>query len=350
LLRPWLDFRSASVGDLGGTLRPLVRAVSFVLAIGWLLGSAAIATAAGAQPLINSGFADRPIEPTRFSPPNVGDLNASAAADNYVREISWSTWGGSTAVGTGKVSLVDLADGEFEIKNGELPARTSPVTVTLGGLGTCAGISIYTSYELKLAPGAQAPSTWPKGQRGRFPCSISATAFRPLSRSVMEGKVGEGNCSFRGLTLPVADPDLAGSPPLKQPRWIPHNPPGKGLTVFCDMSWKHWGGRVVTADGLRENLTLPHSAERNWPVHVILRHPIWCPAAAGENNVLTYSELTVVEYGSGRVVSSWSLSHYGHRGLKAHVFRQSFRADVGQCQFGISIANLAPPGWSPYPK
>jgi hypothetical protein len=87
----WLDFRGASVGDLGGTLRPLVRAVSFVLAIGWLLGSAAIATAAGAQPLINSGLADRPIEPTRFSPPNVGDLNASAAVDNYVREISWSS-------------------------------------------------------------------------------------------------------------------------------------------------------------------------------------------------------------------------------------------------------------------
>lgn len=304
------------------------------------------------QPFINSAFADRPVQPTRFSPPNIGELNVSSVVNNYVRDISWDEWGEATAVGHGQVSLVDLASGEFELQNGEVPARTSPVTITLSGLRTCSGFLVYTDYELTLAPGAQPPSTWPKGQRGRFPCSISAGGFQPFSRAAMEGKVGEGNCGFHGLAPAGYLSELTSGPPIEQPRWKPHRPPGKGSTVFCKMLWKHWGDNVVTATGLRENLTLPHSAERNWPVRLILRHPVWCPAAAtpeGEN-VLTYTEFTMIEYGPGRIPTHWSLSHWGHRGLKAHVFRQRLRFHRAQCGFGLSQANLAVPGWSPNPQ
>src|SRR5262249_19721627 len=118
------------------------------------------------------------------------------------------------------------------------------------------------------------------------------------------------------------------------PGWSPHLP-GKGSTAFCDLRWTQWGGPVAIGDGLRENLTVEHQLERNWPIKLELTGPIWCPRAASGDPfngggddaqhsmpALAYSVVKLTEYGPPRKPSPKTLSSYGHRGLKGRVYWQ----------------------------
>jgi hypothetical protein len=115
-------------------------------------------------PYLNSASADRPVEPTHFSPLYVDPQLANKALNNYIRGITWESWGGAEAVGHGQVTLL----------NGT--SETSPVIVTLGGLSQCAGLSVYTRYSLELGSDAAEPSEWPVGKSGSFPCEIGIAA------------------------------------------------------------------------------------------------------------------------------------------------------------------------------
>ena len=151
------------------------------------------ASAAAAPPWINSGFADRPVEPTRFSP-GLAKRPPKALTftpiNNYVRSITWSSWGGSEAVGSGRVSLLRGEEGYEMVP--WLPEETSPVSVRLGDLRECLGVKVYTTYSLELAPSAEAPAGWPRGQRGSFPCD-------PVLSASFEGtKHYRSECPYRG--------------------------------------------------------------------------------------------------------------------------------------------------------
>jgi len=95
-------------------------------------GSAAPRSSSAEAPVFNSAYADRGIRPTHFSPLYVIGQLMENDLNNYVRDITWSSWGESEALGTGKVSLL----------NGT--TESSPVTIALGGVRDCAGVRAYT--------------------------------------------------------------------------------------------------------------------------------------------------------------------------------------------------------------
>lgn len=288
------------------------------------------AGAVAAPPYINSPHADLPVEPTRFSStfPEGTVAPYSIHINNYVRSIQWSSWGGRTAIGSGEVSLLHGSASDYFA-----PGENSPVTVTLGGLSKCAGVPVYTSYSLTLAPGAEAPKGWPKGQSGTFPCRIKVANSKGSARRV-------SYCPFRGFQ-PSYEYGAAAEHRFKAPTWQPRLP-RKGSTVFCNLKWRHWGAPRTVATGLRENLSVSHRGRRVWPARLELMDPIWCPAAGQEAPhvaAITYSTFKLTLYGKGRIPTRRSLNSYGHKGLRGKVYWQRIRSSPLECQLGVESDN-----------
>lgn len=293
--------------------------------------------AGGAQQeiYINSPWVEQPVMPTYFSPNDIFDLlddiycgafgeNSSCSVNslyNYVDYIQWSSWGGEQAVGSGRVALLDEA------------GSTSPVTVTLSQPVRCAGLRVYTRYDLQLADGATAPASWPKGQSGMFPCGRISVA----------GNTGNhgASCAFDGIHVPKAnDPDYA-----FPADWRPGLPKiTKHPEVsFCFVAWKHWGARVAIGKGVAEiGGNAPHTG-RVWPVKLELGNPFWCPRIA-EAPPITYRTLKATFYGKGlefrsatsfdNLLTRWSRlrAQVGRPGLKRRVYRQGIKPTLKDCQ------------------
>lgn len=224
---------------------------------------------------INSRFADRAERPTRFSPDNITEIIGDATGvyyglyNDYVREVSWNSWGGETATGTGQVSL--LAEDDKE---------TSPISVTLSGRQRCAGLQVYTTYSLTLAPGATAPPGWSEGRSGRFPCVIA------LPGGYQGERLGPHSNCISGLYAPNGNPrDLPVAP------WQPK--PRGGHWFLCRLHFSSWGQTRAVGGG---SAGLPSHAVRGrseWPIRIELSKPVWCPrAGGGYSSAITYSALT----------------------------------------------------------
>lgn len=305
------------------------------------LGMASGASAAQ-PPYINSGFADRPVEPTRFSP-GLSDTHPAKAlmftpVNNYVRSVKWSSWGGKEAIGTGQVSLLRGKLG-YEMVSW-LPEETSPVSVRLGGLRDCLGVKVYSTYSLELAPGAETPMGWPKGQKGSFPCHIESATFDG-------GKRYRADCPYTGLE-PSFD-SFGENPRFHAPRWRPHLPAKRTRTlVFCHLRSRNWGSSVATLTGSGVALLHPFHQNRIWPVKLELMRPMWCPAAAYEGPwpsgaAITYGAIRLTLYGGGEdwpPGKPWPTHLVGKR----HIYRQRLEAPPSQCLLGIEHRN---PRYSP---
>jgi hypothetical protein len=328
----------------------LGRAHRFIvpLAVGIAVAASAssvLAAQAGAAqpPYINSGFADRGVEPTRFSPGLSGSHPAKALTftpvNNYVRSIKWSSWGGKEAVGTGQVSLLRGEPGYELVK--WLPEESSPVSVQLGDLRDCLGVPVYTTYSLTLAPGAEAPMGWPRGQQGSFPCHIESASLdgRKHYRS--------GICPYVGLHAPYDA--FGGNPHFHTPPWTPHLPaPAKRWLDFCHLRAHHWGAPVATLTGSGVALLHPDHQDHAWPVKLELMHPIWCPSAAYEGpwpsgSPVTYGEIRLTLYGPGKTFGpgvGWPTTPRGRR----HIAWQRLSVKPSECLLGIEHRN---PRYSP---
>jgi hypothetical protein len=175
---------------------------------------------------INALYASAATEPSSFGPDH-GPAEYLEVT-NYVQQITWSSWGGSQATGSGQVRL--MADA----------TSTSPVAVRLGGLTVCGGQSVYTTYSLSLAPGARAPKYWPKGQTGSFPCRVTAALFNPNDPSERT-TVARGDCVlFNGLEVPGSN--------MKIP-WTPQPPGGRAALPYARRSGPAGQGRSPPAVG-----------------------------------------------------------------------------------------------------
>lgn len=218
-----------------------------------------------------------------------------------MRAITWLNWGGTEAVGQGQVSLLDGSSEDYETP----PGRTSPVTVTLGGLRQCAGMPVYTTYSLQLAAGAREPSHWPKGQTGSFPCTPMVMTEFAAPTTPRVGRRSQA-CGYPLAALVSTK---------EEPRsvTVSFKPKPPSPTFFCSMRFHSWGGKTAFADGLLENLTNDHATRRNWPATIEL---------------------------SGRTPKT--LSSFGHRGLKARVFWQHMHPTPKACQLGYSLENPFP--------
>ena len=291
-------------------------------------------------PYVNASLADRPVEPTRFSPSYRRHMKplTKSPVNNLIRSIRWSSWGGKTAVGSGEMSLMHGVE-----TDSFLPEENVPVTVTFSGLSQCVGVSVYTSYSLKLTPGSETPEGWPRGQSGRFPCRIGSGSYEG-------GPLRPGACSFTGLHPPFGK---LGAPTFTTPAWRPKLPYGPHAGwVFCALRAQHWGRPVTNISAVAYGLL--HTAGRPdqvRPATLELGRPIWCPAAAGEEFYgglapITYSVLKLTLWGNGQPPSRRAERGLGHQGLKGRVYLQRIHAPPAKCQLGLEIADPAynPPG------
>ncbi len=210
--------------------------------------------------LLNLGYADNPIRPTQFGPSR-GPGNFSGVRD-YVRDLTWDSWGSEQATGTGQVRLL------------EDRASTSPVAVTLAGLKQCAGKSVYTTYSLALAEGAAQPKLWPDGSTGTFPCRIVAGYFNNNDPGTKPG--GPFGC--------VLTKGLGG-------KWTPKLPRGSAYSGLCAMRWTTWAQPAVTGKGVMRN------GSTQWGAKAQLSAPAWCPRQA-----MSYTRLRMTIYGTGEAI------------------------------------------------
>lgn len=254
----------------------------FLAGLAALLLLPALAGAAGQTPYVNFPSADQPVMPSHFSPNNLCEMTSASwgceSFNNYVRDIHWTSWGGTTAEGTGLVSLVQ----EHKAKG-----QTSPVSIVLGGLETCGGFQVYTTYSLTLAPGAQEPRFWPEGKTYRFPCSLST------GQQYAGERLGLRDNCLQGLNPPLGEQGEF-SPPV---RWQP-SPPGK-YWYLCALHFKNWGKSKAIGTGIVRLGSVAAQKEANkgrlyeWPMRIELSRPVWCPSSGGFPGAITYSTLRV---------------------------------------------------------
>lgn len=326
------------------------RLIGGLVLVGLLIALGAADSAGAAQPpYINSGFADRPVEPTHFSPDH--PVLTYTTVNNYVRDVKWSSWGGKEAVGSGQVSLLHGEEGT-EMATW-LPEETSPVSVRLGGLHDCLGVEVYTTYSLSLASGAEAPMGWPRGRHGTFPCRVESGGYWDGAKLAHEKY-----CEYRGLQQERVAPGN-GDHVTVVLHWTPRTPGDQGL-VFCHMRVEHWGAPVATVIGSATGqLARPHVhpalQDVIWPARLEFRDPAWCPGAAGDPwfsssdpgvggaAPVTYGAIRLTLYGNGRTMEwvngkpdiGWRTVPNG----KPRVFLQRLKTGPSQCLLGIEMPN-----------
>jgi hypothetical protein len=276
------------------------------------------ARAAGSTVYLNAAFANRPIEPTSFGP-NSGP-GTILDDPNYVQALEWSSWGGAQATGTGRVRLETTR------------TAMSPVTVTLGGLESCGGLLIYSSYSLQLASGAQTPMYWPSGQTGTFPCHVNAGGYFPNAPFTRSSEA-QGGRVFHGLEVNAqSDSDFpwlpGGNAPLAVVPWTPRLPRGSAYTLFCRMQWTAWAQSTVTGKGVMRN------GIKQWGAKAQLSQPGWCSKLG-----IAYTHLTMTLYGNGDEITGQGnisksaairlRSNVGRHGLSTHVYRQAEPSGAG---------------------
>jgi hypothetical protein len=257
------------------------------LSVALLMGASA--ALANAPVLLNARFASGPVEPTTFGPDK--GPGPYIEASNYVEGITWSSWGGSQATGSGRVRLL-------------VGTTTSPVTVTLGGLTDCGGQSIYTTYSLALAPAAATPRFWPDGQNGSFPCHITAGYLNPTDPGERQA-AARGDCTFNGLVK-------LGTYATPVP-WAPVPPRGRYVGL-CRMSWRSWGSSSAIGTGIMRN------GFSQWAAVDEVSGLAWCPSQG-----LAYTKAKMTLYGKGeKLTKKGSVT----KGEAAHLLRSLGKPSV----------------------
>lgn len=264
----------------------LVVALAAAALAGWVTASPAPSALAADRPVyFGGGFATSGIRPTGFGPNDSSRRTGKYFKDTYVNQVTWSSWGGATAIGSGMVSLNHLHDDQ----------RT-PVSVTLSGITNCGGFQIYTHYELMLPPGAPPAKDFSKVRSEDFPCHVNAGGYYP-------GVVKNPHCSYPGNEGCFMD-GLSTSPLIRN--WIPdvfeggpngfstgHGPLkprprawGGTDPSYLGMHWTAWSKPTVIGVGALNDLT------HLWAVKVQLDGLNWC-----HERQITYTRMTITTYG-----------------------------------------------------
>lgn len=330
---------TARLSIVSSAKRSLLAGALPFAALLFVMASNAVATASATPtpPYINSPFADAPVEPTRFTPLYVSSHYERNDNGGYIRNIKWSSWGGIEAVGTGEVGRLESEEFFEEGYPVVVPELTSPVTVTLGGRTDCAGIPVYTTYSLELAPGAKAPKHWPHGKSGSFPCKPTVYGYGGFQTKSGEFQTRSHPCLFEEFRFGGSSTKPHGTIMRWQPK-LPQTSRKVG-SAFCYMKWKHWGGTSTSAEGIRRTLTFPHTRNTYWPATLELSDPIWCPIATSESpwlGAITYSSLRVTLYGDGTPTGGTNnppQSAVGDHTGKKRVYRERIRSSLAECVY-----------------
>jgi hypothetical protein len=222
--------------------------------------------------------------------------------------ISWSSWGGETAAGTGVARLGG------ENSKGPIESQSEPVSVQveLSGPTACGDADIYTSLAVNLAPGSAVPSGWSfaraEGGAHRTCWPVDGCPEGQSTCTVLSDTVSDH--PYRGTLAgrPIIEPE-----PFGPRHWL------------YRMHFHDWGSPAAVGDGL---LVSPDSMAgcasgasaceeaRVYAARYKLADPRWCLARAfsgphGSASVTTglnYTSATVEVFGNGTPLRGSSLS------------------------------------------
>jgi hypothetical protein len=222
--------------------------------------------------------------------------------------ISWSSWGGETASGTGVARLGG------QNSRGPIESQSEPVSVQVGlsGRTACGGADIYTSLAVNLAPGSAAPSDWSfaraEGGAQRTCWPVDGCPEGQSTCTVIDDTVSDH--PYRGTLggRPIIEPE-----PFGPRHWL------------YRMHFHDWGSPAAVGDGL---LVSPDRMAgcasgaaacenaRVYAARYTLADPHWCVArafrgphgSAGVSTGLNYTSATVEVFGNGTPLRGSSLS------------------------------------------
>jgi hypothetical protein len=203
--------------------RSLVLIVGTLAFAGWWL----LMNTARAAPVVyldQAGLSEA-VRPSAFRLPEYHSADLLTLVNAAVSDVSWSSWGGATAEGSGQalITWTDASTGPHAQEH-----ATVPVSVIASGLSACGGISVYTSLVISPAPGAEAPPHFAQVQRDRnvLPCEVHAGGYVAGE----DERHDPNGCFFKGLR------ELIVTPPFS--------------LFYCAMRWKGWGASTTTGTGV----------------------------------------------------------------------------------------------------
>lgn len=97
------------------------------------------------------------------------------SVQSHVDGVSWSSWGGSTATGSGKVevSSSDTRPGHAQ----PYASQSAAVSIVASGLVSCGGQQLYTAYTLTLTGAEAEPRDFAYVKDRSLPCRMQALRY-----------------------------------------------------------------------------------------------------------------------------------------------------------------------------
>jgi hypothetical protein len=232
--------------------------------------------------------------------PDTHDPAKFLSVQSHVDGVTWSSWGGSTATGSGKVvvSSSDTRPGHAQ----PYVSQSAAVSIVASGLVSCGGQQLYTAYSLTLTGTEAEPRDFALVRTRSLPCRMQALTYYAGIEKVANTT---GDCLFHGVTEQL--------------------PSGFGYLDYCRMQWKGWGNSSTVGTGIARAILLPHSCdgheECDYGVRVQLDQPAWCPAYG-----MSYTQERLEVFGPGVPLSSEPQTRTG---AIAPGVAQSLKATIG---------------------
>ncbi len=253
--------------------------------------------------------------------PDVHDPAKFLSVQSHVDGVTWASWGGSTATGSGKVvvSSSDTRPGHTQ----PYVSQSAAVSIVASDLVSCGGQQLYTAYTLTLTGPEAEPRDFVYIKDRSLPCRMQALTYYAGIEKVANTT---GDCLFHGVTEQL--------------------PSGFGYLDYCRMEWQGWGNSSTVGTGIARAVTLPRSCdgheECDYGIRVQLDQPEWCPTYG-----MSYTREKLEVFGPGVPLSSEPQTKTGviatsvERRLRAtvghgrtQVFYDHARASQG-CETGI---------------
>lgn len=290
--------------------RSAITVVGMFVCLGWwLVLNAPAAHAAAASVYLNVPIA----QPER--PANLPDDDQLQTAphdpskfldvQSFVNGITWTSWGEATATGTGtvKVNSSDTRPGHAQ----PYASQSAPVVITAGGLTTCGGQQLYTSYHLTLSGATPALRDFADAETRTLPCRLHALNYYAGYEQVAHTT---GDCLFHGVS-----------------EALPH---GFGYFDYCRMGWQGWGQSTTTGTGIGRAIALPSGCdgrhgECDYGIRVTLSQPAWCPAYG-----MSYTRERLEVFGRGDLTTASFIAPGEERSLRATIGHSPRRVSIEQ--------------------
>jgi hypothetical protein len=287
--------------------RPLLIAL-VALVLGMTIAWQSAWAATSSTVYLNQPRLERPVEPkilqiSEYSSPSI-------EGGSSVSGLSWSSWGETTATGTGEATVEwGTAATGFHQEHASLA-----VAVSASGRQLCDGVPIYTAVEMTPALGVAAPPHFSLFQHDKMvlPCEVHGGNFVAEQKEERTDPLG---CFFSGVSNNLLF------------RSVPTYRFGVG---FCAMRWTGWGSDRAVGIGVGRKI------EQQYGIRVVLSRPEWCPAWT-----VSYTQETAELWGKGepltghgnvtRAAAKRLESEIGRRGQPHSLAHDSTPASAG-CQ------------------